>query len=235
MSVAAERLAGSVRVEVEAQVPWSKNRWGVIGSRPDDIADTATVRRARRGDRDAIATLWRTYQPQLVRLLRAQRTPSPEDVASQVWVDVGRALSCFEGDGIDFRRWLFTIARRRRIDALRRASRNDLVAAEDRFDDVADPTTDDQFEASDSMAQALALVGRLPPAAAEAVMLRVVFGLSVPDVADIMGRTDVAVRVLVHRGLARLRALVGSDAEVARGEKFGEDVTQEGLPALNTT
>lgn len=48
------------------------------------------------------------------------------------------------------------------------------------------------------------MVRTLPSDQAEAVLLRVVADLGVSEVAAIMGRSEGAVRVLVHRGLRRL-------------------------------
>ena len=58
--------------------------------------------------------------------------------------------------------------------------------------------------------RALALIATLPPDQAEAILLRVVAGLEVAQVADIMGRSPGAVRVLTHRGLKTLAARVVS-------------------------
>jgi RNA polymerase sigma-70 factor (ECF subfamily) len=196
------------------------------------IADIETIDLARSGDREAIATLWRIYQPQLLRLLRARRSESPDDVASQVWIDVGRSLDRFEGDGTDFRRWIFTIAGRRRIDGYRRAGRNRIVelAAWPRGSPA--PGADADFEAGTSLDRALAVVGRLPPATAEAVMLRVVYDLSVTDVAEIMGRKEGAVRVLVHRGLSRLKELLDDESGPDVPDSSGNDVTRGDFQAL---
>jgi RNA polymerase sigma-70 factor (ECF subfamily) len=51
---------------------------------------------------------------------------------------------------------------------------------------------------------ALALVALLPPQQAEAVVLRVVAGLSPAQVGEVLGCSPGAVRVAVHRGLRRL-------------------------------
>jgi RNA polymerase sigma-70 factor (ECF subfamily) len=58
------------------------------------------------------------------------------------------------------------------------------------------------------LASALALVRRLPPDQADAVLLRVVGDLDVAEVAAVMGRSQGSVRVLVHRGLRRLQAIL---------------------------
>jgi RNA polymerase sigma-70 factor (ECF subfamily) len=160
---------------------------------------------ARAGDRDALAVLWRDHHPALLRYLRARRSPAPEDVASQVWIDVARSIDRFDGDLTDFRRWLFTIAHRRSVDEIRRVVRSTersalSVRAADRV-----AGADEQYEHHTALDRAIALVATLPDAQAEAVMLFVVNELSAADVAAIMQTTDGNVRVLVHRGVTRLR------------------------------
>ena len=87
------------------------------------VAADAALARATTGDRDALAELWRTYQPALLRYLRTRAVACADDVASTVWIDVGSSIARFTGDGDDFRRWLFTIAHRRSVDEIRRTTR----------------------------------------------------------------------------------------------------------------
>lgn len=166
------------------------------------------IRRARAGDPDALAQLWRTYQHLLLRYFRGKGMADPEDLASTVWIDVAGSLDRFEGGDDEFRRWLFTIAARRRIDGIRSSKRRDEhvrgeidAATPDRH--VA-PGADAEAARAASLDRAIALVRTLPPEQAEAVLLRVVADLSVRDVAEIMGRREGNVRVLVHRGLRKL-------------------------------
>ncbi|MGH9133822.1 MAG: RNA polymerase sigma factor [Ilumatobacteraceae bacterium] len=162
------------------------------------------IERARDGDREALGALWRAHQHLLLRYFRGRGSTQAEDLASQVWIDVATSLHRFRGDGDDFRRWLFTIARRRQIDATRRHSRRpedlDGQAGHDAVDDAGTSA----FDSSGALERAVALVRRLPPDMAEAVLLRVVADLSVDEVAQIMGRREGHVRVLVHRGLRKL-------------------------------
>jgi RNA polymerase sigma-70 factor (ECF subfamily) len=93
--------------------------------------------------------------------------------------------------------------------------------------------TDAAFEAGESLERALSIVRKLSPSTAEAVMLRVVFDLSVTDVSEIMGRSEGAVRVLVHRGLNRLRELVGDESPGTEGSNYlAEGVTPVESAAL---
>ena len=164
------------------------------------------IKRARAGDTDALAQLWRTYQHLLLRYFRGKGMPEPDDLASTVWVEVVTSLDRFEGSEHDFRRWLFTIAARRRIDDIRSIKRRQVHAERTRpaSGELQSPSAGDDAENAAALDRALALVSSLPPDQAEAVMLRVVADLSVSEVAAIMQRREGAVRVLVHRGLKRL-------------------------------
>jgi RNA polymerase sigma-70 factor, ECF subfamily len=169
-----------------------------------DVEDV--IRRAQSGDRDALGQLWRTYNHLLLRYFRGKGMPDAEDLSSTVWVEVSTSLSRFQGSEHDFRKWLFTIAARRRIDDIRSIKRRHehAVRAKPTKGDLQSPDAGEQAEAAGSLERALAMVKILPPDQAEAVLLRVVADLNVSEVAAIMGRREGNVRVLVHRGLARL-------------------------------
>ena len=162
------------------------------------------IERAQAGDRDALGALWRSHQHLLLRYFRGRGSSQPEDLASQVWIDVAASLHRFSGDGDAFRRWLFTIARRRQIDATRQHSRRPEEIAVDAVAARADDSSVRAFDEVGALDRAIALVRRLPPDMAEAVLLRVVGDLAVDEVARIMGRREGHVRVLVHRGLRKL-------------------------------
>jgi len=162
------------------------------------------IERARAGDREALAALWRSHQHLLLRYFRGRGSTQAEDLASQVWIDVAASLHRFSGDGDAFRRWLFTIARRRQIDAARRSVRRPEQLDADAGKDRPDASSARSIDEVGALDRALALVRRLPPDMAEAVLLRVVADLAVDEVARIMGRREGHVRVLVHRGLRKL-------------------------------
>ena len=164
------------------------------------------LRLAKKGDEDAFASIWRTYQPGLLRYLCVIGGQAADDLAADTWLQVTRKLSTFEGNDKAFRAWLYTIARHRHIDWRRQATRRreSLVEIEvlDRLPSSDDTTA--KFETSISTQTAVALIATLPADQAEAVMLRTVSGLPVSVVAEIMGRPPGTVRVLCHRGLRRL-------------------------------
>jgi RNA polymerase sigma-70 factor (ECF subfamily) len=161
---------------------------------------------AKKGNEDAFASIWRTFQPGLLRYLRVIGGQAADDLAADTWLQVTRKLSSFEGNDKAFRAWLYTIARHRHIDWRRQATRRKESLVEvgvlDRLPSGDDTT--EKFETTVSTQTAIALIATLPADQAEAVMLRTVAGLPVSVVAEMMGRPAGTVRVLCHRGLRRL-------------------------------
>lgn len=160
--------------------------------------------RALDGDEDAFGEVWRLLHPLLLRYLRVRERDAADDIAAETWLHVVRDLHRFSGGPAEFRAWVFTLGRHRAIDAGRaRAARPSTPTAE-----VIDIGTAPSAEAAalervDTEA-AVRLVATLPPAQAEMVMLRVVAGLSVAEVAAIVGKKPGTVAVGVHRALKKL-------------------------------
>lgn len=173
---------------------------------------------ARGGDEAGFATLWRDLHPRLLRYLRSRGDEGPEDLAAETWMHVVRGLAKFEGGVPEFRAWIFTIARNRAIDQGRSRSRGlSLVTVADPVDALGlTPTTvsaEQHVLDSEDTAAALRLVATLSPAQAEMVMLRVVAGLDVNDVAALLNKRPGAVRVGVHRALKTLALTIKPDLE----------------------
>jgi len=80
---------------------------GVIGNEFGNVLD-----RAQRGDESAVACLWYDINPALKRYLRVIAGEVNEDVVARTWGVVGRGLTCFRGDEIAWRSWVFATARR---------------------------------------------------------------------------------------------------------------------------
>jgi RNA polymerase sigma-70 factor (ECF subfamily) len=173
---------------------------------------------ARLGNERAFEVLWRQFNPRLVRVLHGLGgNQDVDDLASAVWVDVLRSLEGFRGDEDAFRGWLYTIARRRLIDLRRRESRRPQVSRFGPEDHEADLALDPAAAAEEGRATeaALALIATLPPDQAEVVLLRVVAGLDVAQVAEIVGRKPGTVRVMAHRGLRRLAVLLADQTSTS--------------------
>jgi RNA polymerase sigma-70 factor (ECF subfamily) len=162
---------------------------------------------AQRGEPEAFSTLFRAYQSPLLRFLRGLGADLADDAASETWLAVIKDLGTFTGDERAFRSWLFTVARHRLFDQRRYEARRPTAEWEDSLDDVApQPGPERVVLEAVGTDEAVALVRTLPPDQAEVVLLRVLGGFEVAEVARMMGRSPGSVRVLCHRGLRTLAA-----------------------------
>ena len=174
------------------------------------------LRFAANGDGAAFGRLWRGMHPMLLRYLRLSAGDAAEDLASEVWLEVARRIPRFRGNELEFRGWLFTVARRRVIDLQRYQIRHPERPTADieRLDRPAPDDTAAKALEGISTEAALAFIATLPREQAEIIILRVVAGLDVAQVARIVGKSPGAVRVATHRGLRSLSARLDGDASV---------------------
>ncbi|HVA05891.1 MAG TPA: RNA polymerase sigma factor [Acidimicrobiales bacterium] len=185
----------------------------------DAGAFDALVAAAAEGDQMALTALYRAHQPGLVRFLAGLVPDDAEDLAAETWIDISRSLATFEGGGQDFRRLLFTIARRRAIDHGRKRQRRRTeptdLATHGGYAGGVDPS--EVIAELDSSRRAVHQITKLlPHQQAEVILLRVVAGLSLSDVALIVGKSPGAVSVLQTRGLQRLAAKIGNPTRLTR-------------------
>ncbi len=162
--------------------------------------------------RPDLDTLYRELQPALLRHLRLDHAWQAEDIAADVWLEVASLLPRFVGGDDAFRAWLFTLARRRLIDSYRRAGRRPTEALDG---DAFEATSDQPDKLAVDRLSAEATIARLhhllTPDQVEVLLLRVVAGLPVDEVAVITGKPPVNVRVLQHRALRRVADRLGGD------------------------
>lgn len=170
------------------------------------------LRLAQAGDEAAFTELFRDTQPLMLRYLSSiAAVEMVEDIASETWISVIRALDVFADDDLGgFHGWVLTMARRRWIDEVRRRSRRqEMLAGPDTpVDRASVVNVEAEVEQRLGTDAAIALIRRLPVDQAEVVTLRAISGLSVEQVAWIVGKTPGSVRVLSHRGLRTLARLI---------------------------
>jgi RNA polymerase sigma-70 factor, ECF subfamily len=167
----------------------------------------ATLHAAQAGSERALSSLYEELQPAVLAFLRARAPRDADDLSSEVWLAVTRGIHGFEGDEPGFRAWVFTIARRRLVDARRRHERRPTAP----LGEVEIETSDAGPEATMIAAAATQdLLAGLPKDQADVVRLRVVDGFSVEEAAARLGKRPGTVRVLQHRALRRLATIVAS-------------------------
>lgn len=165
--------------------------------------DIRAVKAAQRGDRQAFAELYRLFVRMVHGVLLA-RVPRAEvdDLVQDVFLTAMDRLPMLR-EPAAFPGWLAAIARNRATDFLRRRP---LDTAELLVEPPAP-------EGDTGVALAvLSEIRRLPEAYRETLVLRLVEGLTGPEIAERTGLTHPSVRVNLHRGMKMLRARLEGSA-----------------------
>lgn len=178
----------------------------------DDREFNRLLRSARRGEEAAWDAIYRWLAPEILGFLRAGRLSDPENTLGDTFLEVARRIGDFRGDRRGFRAWVFTIARSRRVDEMRRRSRH----REERFDTgehaLVPSGIDVETEALGILVldDLLAHLDELTDDQAEVLVLRALDGLTSREVAEITGRSVGSVEQLHHRARRRLREILDS-------------------------
>lgn len=157
----------------------------------------------------AFERLWRSLAPAVAGYLRLQGAAEPDDLTSEVFLGVFRGLSGFHGGEEQFRSWVFTIAHRRLTDARRRSRRRpapEALADEEQAGPAPGPEA--AVLALLASERVRRLCTRLVPDQADVLLLRLVAGLTVEEVATALGKSPGAVKALQRRGLAALARIL---------------------------
>ncbi|MGZ3586309.1 MAG: RNA polymerase sigma factor [Candidatus Limnocylindrales bacterium] len=173
---------------------------------PYDV-DRPAVEAARRDPR-RFEPLYRKYVGQVYSfaVYELRDHHAAEDLTEQVFLRALAALPRFEergtGEGSTFRVWLFQIARNALANERRLRGRRPQAPLEDAFELLA-PGPDPAARSAerDALARAWRAIERLPRDRRRAIVLRFVHEMSTVEIAGVMGRSEGAVRVLLHRAL----------------------------------
>jgi RNA polymerase sigma-70 factor, ECF subfamily len=171
-----------------------------------DSSDEELVRAAQSGDRAAFGFLYERYARMVHGVLLGRVPPSAvEDLVQDVFLRaMPRISSLREAD--HFGGWLATIARNRAADFFRQSKSGNVP-----LEDSAEAEQESKGGSSSDQAEAhaiLAAIRALPEAYREPLILRLVEGMTGPEIAARTGLTHGSVRVNLHRGMQQLRQIL---------------------------
>jgi len=161
--------------------------------------EVVLVRAVLQGDREGFSRLYELYAP-LVHGILLARVPRAEvdDLVQDIFLHAFKKLHTLR-DAAAFGPWIAMIARNRAVDFYRRSKEtveiNDDLRGSEPHDSRA--------------AEILELIRSLPEAYRETLVLRLVEGMTGPEIAARTGLTAASVRVNLHRGMKLLREQLG--------------------------
>lgn len=163
------------------------------------VPEAALVEAVLAGNRDMFGRLYQLYAPLVHGVLLARLPRSEvEDLVQDIFLHALRKLHTLR-DTRAFGPWIAMIARNRAMDFHRR-SRETVELPDDLCSNDSS-----QIKAE----EILAIIRTLPDAYRETLVLRLVEGMTGPEIATRTGLTPASVRVNLHRGMKLLRSKLG--------------------------
>jgi RNA polymerase sigma-70 factor (ECF subfamily) len=165
--------------------------------------ESLLVEAVRRGDRESFGRLYDLYAPMVHGILLA-RVPWSEvdDLVQDVFLVAFKRIHTLREAGA-FGGWLAMITRNRAVDFYRRKRETEELP-----ENLAQKVSVDP-----EVAEALSLIRTLPEAYRETLVLRLVEGMTGPEIAARTGLTPASVRVNLHRGMKQLREKLGMEKQ----------------------
>ncbi len=164
-----------------------------------EAPESLLVKAVLEGDRDMYGRLYDLYAPLVHGILLARMPRSEvEDMVQEIFLHALKKLHTLRDSG-SFGPWIAMIARNRAMDFHRRSRATVEVTADLRSSDSSGPKA----------AEILETIRSLPDAYRETLVLRLVEGMTGPEIATRTGLTSASVRVNLHRGMKLLRGKLG--------------------------
>jgi RNA polymerase sigma-70 factor, ECF subfamily len=160
------------------------------------------VDKAKRGDRDAFAELYRLHHARIFRMARlhlGDLGDGAEDAVAETFLRAWAALPRYRDTGAPFVAWLFGIARHVVLDEVARGRR--VMPREELPEREMGWTVDDRL----TLAQAM---DRLPAAQRQVVELKYLAGMRNEEVASALGKSKGAINAMQWRALGALREIL---------------------------
>jgi RNA polymerase sigma-70 factor, ECF subfamily len=164
------------------------------------------VERAQLGDRSALEELYLIHFDRIYSYLHMSvgSRHDAEDLTTQTFVKMLESIGRFRWKSAPFSAWLFRIAHNLAMDHFRARRRWQPEEEIPEPAGVEEDSAEEQALASIGDASLLELIARLSPEQRQVLTLKFVFRFSNGEAAEILDKTEGAVKSLQHRALATL-------------------------------
>lgn len=176
--------------------------------------DSELISRAQSGEVEAFGELYKRYLDTIYRYIRVRVSEDliAEDLTEIVFLRSYERLEGYKERGLPFSAFLYRVARNLLVDHYRQQQGDALLEDVDRIG-ISEPAPEDRVITSESIQEVQEALTSLPADYQEIIRLRVVLDLPTATAAAWIGRSEGAVRVLLHRALKALRVRMSESEE----------------------
>lgn len=126
-----------------------------------------------------------------------------EECVNDVFLAIWNNSQQFSGDAVDFRKWVYTVARYQAIDYYRKLKRHQTCELPEEWSEQA-PSAEEELIAQEAEGDAAALLDTLPPMDRQIFMMKYLLGVKPEEIASRLGISRSAVDNRVYRGKKKL-------------------------------
>lgn len=168
------------------------------------------VVQAVNGNTDAFGDLYIIFVEKIYRYVfyHIRSKTAAEDITGEVFLKAWRAISSCRGKENTFSPWLYRIAHNQLVDEIRKRQRRPSLELEN-VETISD--SESSVEGYSEQQELLKLIDRLPPNQRRVIILKFIEGMDNREIAEIMGKSEGALRVMQMRTLAALRKELGKE------------------------
>jgi RNA polymerase sigma-70 factor (ECF subfamily) len=172
------------------------------------------ISRARQNDAEALARLYEAYFDKIYRYLalRLRNNYEAEDLTQQVFMKVLNSISSYKSTGVPFSSWLYRVAHNQMVDYLRQQNKKTTVNIENLPLAHTGDDPQSKLEQQVDIDELKKAINRLTAAQQEVISLRFSGELSIAQCAEIMGKSQGAIKALQHSAVIALRKALVNEA-----------------------
>ncbi len=179
------------------------------------------IKKSQAGDTRAFAELYDLFSEKIFRYikLKVQSQQPAEDILQETFIKTWRALPKFKVEGGNFSAWLYKIAGNAVNDYFRKLYRAPETLELNEHIDVADSRSFlEQVVLENDIESAKLSLAQLPSAYRQVLELRFIQDFTISEAAEILGKSNLAVRLAQHRALKQLRKIISeiNDSEYSK-------------------
>jgi RNA polymerase sigma-70 factor (ECF subfamily) len=171
----------------------------------------ALIAEAAKSDPGAFGELYERYHTRVYRYVyhRLGNQADAEDVTALVFMKALEALPSYQPRRNGFAPWIFRITRNAVIDHYRRQRKQSALEDAEHITDFADPMG--VALRNEERIELHALLEHLSPDQRDVVLMRYAADLTFPEIASSLKKNEPAIRMLLHRGLRKLKAVLDDE------------------------
>ena len=168
------------------------------------------VTQAVNGNTDAFGELYIIFVEKIYRYVfyHVKSKTFAEDITGEVFLKAWRAISSCRGKEDKFSPWLYRIAHNQMVDEIRKKQRRPSLEIEN-VEGIGD--LESSVEGHLEQQELLEVIGLLPQNQRRVIILKFIEGMNNREIANIMVKSEGAIRVLQMRALATLRKQLGKE------------------------